>query len=91
MNLEALYESEAYNDYLITLSRKNLVPFDELRQEVFTSLLETPRQDIYKLAKNTAMQMKRADIRLRTISLDCLACNFEDSFSVLWEARHVLV
>jgi hypothetical protein len=93
LNLETLYEDETYNDYLVTLSRKNLIPYDDFRQEVFANLIELPKQDIHLLAKKIAMRMMRADIKQRADSLDVLGYSFnpDDSLSVLWEARHVLV
>ncbi len=40
MQIEQLYEDQKYNQRLVELAGKNLLPFDDYRQEVFTWLSE---------------------------------------------------
>lgn len=92
MTVEALYEDDDFNDTLLMQSRKNLLPFDDYRQEVFLHLLEEPTNDVVKAAQRIAKRMKRKQIREATVSLDALGDNLPDTDypSVLWEDRHVV-
>lgn len=90
--IDALYADEYYTEYLESLASKNLLPFDDYRQEVFLELLEhggAPRP----VAKKIAMRMRRRQIREgNTFSIDeeWDAIPDEECVSVLWEDRHTI-
>ena len=58
MQLEALYEDNSYNQFLVRLAGKNLLEFDDYRQEVFMWLAENGG-DVHKAADRVAKRMKR--------------------------------
>lgn len=93
MTIDELYEDPKFTDKLLILSKKNLLPFDDFRQEVFLELTETLNPEIDKVAQKVAKRMKRIQRREACISLDAYGEETGDGDynSVLWEDRHVLV
>ena len=89
MQIEQLYDSQKYNQRLVDLAGKNLLPFDDYRQEVFLWLIENGG-DPWKAAKRIAMRMKRKQIRDDTVSLEALGGASNDHDGVLWEELHVI-
>ena len=90
-----LYDDEQFNDELLRLAQKNLLPFDDYRQEVFLHLIEHkhPAAQSRQVAKKIAMRMRRKQIREATVSLVTEEYGGDDSAdaaSMLWEDRHIL-
>jgi hypothetical protein len=91
--VEKLYFDESFRELLFNLARKNLLPFDDYRQEVFASLSENQKSDAIKEAKRIAMRMARKQQKQNYTPL-----SYVDGFlpskenrSELWENSHVLV
>jgi hypothetical protein len=90
INIESLYEDLEYNNYLVRLAGKNLLPFDDFRQEVFLHLIESGG-DPKKAAGRIAKRMQREDKKHRAYSFDDNRDSDDTEYnSVLWEDRHVL-
>ena len=92
MTIEALYEDSDYIEYLLTLSRKNLLQFDDYRQEVFLYIAEHNSSDPRKVAKRIAMRIRRKQIKESHISIEDFGDSVSDNdyLSVLWEDRHAI-
>jgi len=93
--LEALYVDSAFNEQLTELSEKNLLPFDDYRQEVFLYLAENgimSGSDLRRIAKRIAMRMRRKQVKEQSVSLDAIGdFSYDDEFpSVLWEDNHII-
>jgi hypothetical protein len=92
MTIESLYEDEAFNGVLLTLSRHAYLPFDDFKGEVFLHLVEFPTADPKKSAKRIAMRMRRQQAREATSSVDVISETYEEEMpaSLLWEDRHFI-
>ena len=95
MTLEALCDDDKFCDRLLVLSRKNLIPFDDFRQDVLLYVAEYPKADTDKAAMRIAKRMRRQQIRGAAVSLDALGAIGDDRLdeppaSLLWEDRHFL-
>lgn len=89
MDLELLFEDQEFNQYLVKLAGKNLLSFDDYRQEVFLYLAES-NDDARKVAKRIAMRMRRRQIKDQSIAYDVLGDSVSFIDAILWEDRHVL-
>lgn len=94
LSIEALYEEEEYNDYLVMLASKNLIEFDDFKQDVFVNILEEEdvnRKKCMLIADKIAKRTKRKNMRDYAYSLDEERDSYpEDAPSVLWEDNHVI-
>jgi hypothetical protein len=91
VQLEELYSNDDYNQKLVQLANKNLLPFDDYRQEVFVYMMEHPNTSPKRAAERVAAKMKYWDMKQSTISLDQFGDGAHGEIdAVLWEDRHVL-
>ena len=92
-SIEALYDDNAFLQILEYISNKNLLPFDDYRQEVFLYLYDNEyrESDLRKIADKIAKRMKRRQIKEHHYSFNEDIDSDEDDYpSVLWEDRHVI-
>lgn len=73
--LEDLYLDEEFDDYLLVLARKNLLEFDDFKQDVFIELTNAENRSLpecKRLSVNLANRLKYNEVKKKTISLDAM-------------------
>jgi len=94
MFLENLYEDDYFNRYLVMLANKNMLEFDDFKQDVFLDITETSCGNKHKcelIADKIAKRIKRYNIKHYSYSLDENRDSYsEDSISPLWEDNNIL-
>lgn len=92
MQIEDLFTDDEYNQLLVKLAGRNLLSFDDYRQEVFSYLVEHSTVSPRKAAHRIASKMKYWDMKIKSVSLDQIgeSESLADRDVILWEDRHVL-
>ena len=94
IQVEELYESGAFQDFLVYTGGKSLLDFDEYRQSVFLEIVEKGADSLHdckKAAWRVAKRMKKTQHRQYAYSFDEDSDSDDSDYpSVLWEDRHVI-
>jgi hypothetical protein len=96
MNIETLYLSDSFNDYLLTLSiKRRIKERDDFVQNVFLELVSIKEiwsvTSAKKIADKVAQRAKRKQIRDDCFSIiENIDGSTEAGVSVLWEDNHIL-
>lgn len=80
-HVEDLYDDNEFDEYIVTIARKSLLDYDELKQEIFLSLTEATERthpECRLIADKVCKRMKRKQMRESTVSLDELIENGYD-------------
>ena len=73
IELENLYFDKPFDDYIAYLASKNLLDYDDLKQDVFLEITEAKartREECMKVARRVKERSKAAQIRESHTSLD---------------------
>lgn len=95
MSIDELYADNAFNDFLVYTANKNLLEFDDYKQDVFLEIIESGA-DCERLYKRAAWRVrdrnKKKEIKNKTISVDAFGDAFlsDELDSVLWEDNHTI-
>ena len=83
-SLENLYFDIDFDDYIVRMAKKNLLEYDDFKQEVFLEITEAKARTLKEcetIVPRIAMRMRRAQIKEAHTSLDAMVedgADFED-------------
>jgi predicted RNA-binding protein Jag len=71
--IEELYEQEEYNNYLVMLANKNMLEFDDFKQDVFLDIIDSrahTEKQYSLIADKIAKRTKRKNMREYMVPMD---------------------